>query len=178
MYIRNAVPTRFVARDYGVAFGATRNRVVQEEQQMSENRKDLARELYEHRNDPEEWGEEAEEIEVKPRRSSVLSFRLPPEELDALEQAMARTGESLSEYIRGALAFRIHADAAMPMLGTLGITYGAHSGPYENDPDQIFVHPVVGGIVGMALVQGGGTKASFVPKLFQNQSFRRILATR
>ena len=73
---------------------------------MSESRKDLAGELWEHRDDPEEWGEEAEEIGVKPRRSSVVSFRLPPQELDALEQAMEQTGESLSEYIRGALYLR------------------------------------------------------------------------
>lgn len=145
---------------------------------MSESRKDLARELYESRNDPEEWSEEAEEIEVKPRRSSVLSFRLPPEELNALEEAMAQTGESLSEYVRGALALRLHADATMPLLGRLGITYGAYNGPYENDPDQLFVHPVAGGIVGMALVQGGGTKASFVPKPPRNEPFKRMLATR
>ncbi len=67
---------------------------------MTESRKKLAQELYEHRNDPGEWCEEAEEIEVKPRRSSVLSFRLPPEELDALERDTARTGETLSGYIR------------------------------------------------------------------------------
>lgn len=143
---------------------------------MSESRKDLAKELYDSRNDPEEWSEEAEEIEVKPRRSSVLSFRLPPEELDALEQAMAQTGESLSEYVRGALALRLHADATQPMLGTLGITYGAYNGLYENDSDQILVHPVAGGTVGIALFEGGGTKASFVQRPSRNEPFKRMSA--
>lgn len=144
---------------------------------MSEDRKDLARELYESRNDPEEWGEEAEEIEVKPRRSSVLSFRLPPEELDALERAMEQTGESFSEYVRGALALRLHADMAMPMLGTLRIAYGAYNGLRGNDPDLIFVNSMAEGIIGTTLIQGGGTKASFVPRGLQNEPSKRMLAT-
>jgi len=131
---------------------------------MSESRRDLARELYESRNDPDEWSEEAEEIEVKPRRSSVLSFRLPPEELDALEQAMAQTGESLSEYIRGALALRLHTDATMPMLGTLGITSGIYySGLDESEPTQKLMSHIARG-TGVTLIQGSGTMASFIPK--------------
>lgn len=92
---------------------------------MSESRRKLAEELYKHRNDPGEWNEEAEEIEVKPRRSSVLSFRLPPEELDALERNMERTGETLSEYIRKALALRLHrANFAEPMPGIISGSFG------------------------------------------------------
>lgn len=92
---------------------------------MSEKRRELADELYEHRNDPGEWSEEAEEIEVKPRRSSVLSFRLPPEEFGALERDMARTGESLSEYIRNALALRLRGgDLAGAMAGMISGSVG------------------------------------------------------
>ncbi len=71
---------------------------------MSE--KDLAKEFYEHRDDPEEWGEEAEEIEVRPSGSHVFSFRLTSQELDDLEMATKRTGESTSEYIRKSLKVR------------------------------------------------------------------------
>lgn len=96
---------------------------------MSENRRKLAEELYEHRNDPGEWGEEAEQIEVKPRRSSVLSFRLPPEELDALERDMERTGETLSEYIRTALALRLHrGNLAEAMAGMMSGSFGTPTG--------------------------------------------------
>lgn len=104
---------------------------------MSESRRNLAKELYEHRNDPGEWGEEAEEIEVKPRRSSVLSFRLPSEEMDALERDMERTGESLSEYIRNALALRLRGgDFAGSMIGTM---YGSVGIPTE-EPDRRVVN--------------------------------------
>ncbi|MEJ7843825.1 MAG: ribbon-helix-helix protein, CopG family [Rubrobacter sp.] len=108
---------------------------------MSENRRKLAEELYEHRNDPGEWGEEAEEIEVKPRRSSVLSFRLPPEEIDALEQDMARTGETLSEYIRNALALRLHrgnfAESMAGMIsGSVGIPTSGGIGIFTEGSGQ------------------------------------------
>ncbi len=96
---------------------------------MSESRRKLAEELYEHRNDPGEWGEEVEEIEVKPRRSSVLSFRLPTEELDTLERDMARTGETLSEYIRNALAMRLHGETvAGVMAGIISGSFGTPTG--------------------------------------------------
>lgn len=142
---------------------------------MSESRKDLAKELWEHRNDPDEWSEEAEEIEVKPRRSSVLSFRLPPEEIDALEEALEQTGESLSEYIRNALALRMHAGAIAPMLGTLGITYGAYSGLDENDPSQILMSHIAES-VGLAIIEGSGTKASYVPRPSREESLKLMLA--
>lgn len=66
-----------------------------------------AQELYEHRNDPDEWGEEAEPIIVKPVRSQVVSFRLPVAELARLEEAVKQTGESLSEYVRKAIVMRL-----------------------------------------------------------------------
>ncbi len=143
---------------------------------MSESRKDLARELYESRNDPEEWSEEAEEIEVKPRRSSVVSFRLPPEELDALEQAMEQTGETLSEYVRTALALRIHGGAAMPTLGTLGITYGAYSGLTESDPgyESLLSHVTKG--FGLSVVEGNVTAASLGLKGSHDEHSMRMLA--
>lgn len=96
---------------------------------MNENRRKLAEELYEHRNDPGEWNEEADEIEVKPRRSSVLSFRLPPDELAALERDMERTGEKLSEYIRTALALRLHREnLAEAMAGMMSGSFGTPTG--------------------------------------------------
>ena len=124
------------------------------------NEKDAARELYEHRNDPEEWGEE-EEIEVKPRRSSVVSFRLPPEEFAALERAMENTGESLSEFIRKALAMRLRG---IPVGGsTVEVTYGG--------PDELvlsnFDELLTGNLARYAMLRGSSTKATYVPKQSQ-----------
>lgn len=67
---------------------------------------DEARELYEHRDDPDEWEEEAVPMRVRPSRTAVVSFRLPKNELDALERAAADAGESLSDYLRKAVALR------------------------------------------------------------------------
>jgi hypothetical protein len=120
--------------------------VVQEER-MSESEKDLVKEIWEHRDDPEEWGEE-ENIEVRPRRSSVVSFRLPPEEFAVLEQAVAQTGESLSEFIRSALALRLRGE---PGRSGIEVTYG------EPDyPDQIMVRSP-------NILIGPITKASYIP---------------
>ncbi len=112
--------------------------------------KDLVKEVWEHRDDPEEWGEEAENIEVKPRRSSVLSFRLPPEELAALERAMERTGESLSEFIRKALTARLHG---VPIGPSLEVTYGG--------PDELLVRRRVEEGEASMIFEGIGTAASF-----------------
>ena len=91
---------------------------------MSE--RDLVNEIWAHRDDPEEWGEEAEDIQVRPSRSSVVSFRLPREELAEIEQARAHTGESLSEFIRGALALRLYGSVGSStglIQGNLGIPF-------------------------------------------------------
>jgi hypothetical protein len=148
------------------------------EEHMSKGEKDLAKELWEHRHDPGEWSEEAEDIEVKPRRSSVVSFRLPPGEFAVLEQARAQTGESLSEFIRNALALRLHRSyggASAPMLGTLGITYGAYSGLSENDPNEILMNHIADS-VGLAVIEGIGTKSSYVSRHSQGEPLKRMLA--
>ena len=92
---------------------------------MNKSEKDLVKEVWEHRNDPEEWGEEAENIEVRSNPSSVVSFRLPSKEFSLLEQARVQTGESLSEFIRNALAMRLHG---RPIESVVEVTYG---GPKE-----------------------------------------------
>lgn len=111
---------------------------------MSE--RNLANELWEHRNDPDEWDEEAVEIEVRPRRSSVVSFRLPSEELDEVERAATSSGETVSEFIRNALRIRLRGMATGPIFG---ITFA-------NGPDQISVHSDV-----LAAYKAGRTEASY-----------------
>src|SRR5438094_871431 len=59
-------------------------------------------------NAAQEW--EEVEVEVRPRGTEVVSFRLPSQEVSGLIEAAQKAGETLSEYIRGALAIR--------MLGT------------------------------------------------------------
>jgi hypothetical protein len=76
----------------------------------------LAGELIARRDDPDEWAQEPEEVEVRTSRSEVVSFRMPSEELDSLVEATSKVGESLSEYIRKAIAVRLHGVAIGPAV--------------------------------------------------------------
>ncbi|HYU57611.1 MAG TPA: hypothetical protein VEO00_06125 [Actinomycetota bacterium] len=79
-------------------------------------------ELYRHRHDLGEWSSEPEEIEVRSSKTEVVSFRLPSGELDVLEDAAQRAAESLSEYIRKAVALRLHG---LPIGPSVEVTSGA-----------------------------------------------------
>ena len=83
---------------------------------MSRGAERDAEELFEHRDDPGEWSEEPADVTVKPSRSEVVSFRLPPNELDALEGAASASGESVSEYIRKSLALRLFGEPIGPAV--------------------------------------------------------------
>ncbi len=66
-----------------------------------------ADDLYEHRNDPDEWDDQPVEIEVRPAGSEVVSFRLSSDELDRVVEAAQAAGESLSQFVREALSARL-----------------------------------------------------------------------
>ncbi|WP_419845675.1 ribbon-helix-helix domain-containing protein [Candidatus Poriferisocius sp.] len=63
-------------------------------------------ELHQHRDDPDEWGDEPEDVLVRPAVSEVVSFRLPSDELDWLQETAQGRGESLSEFIRDSIRMR------------------------------------------------------------------------
>jgi hypothetical protein len=77
---------------------------------------ELASELLEHRSDEGEWGEEAVSIKRKPARTEVVSVRIPSSDLDLIEDLAERAGESISDFIRGAIALRLHGPAMDPVL--------------------------------------------------------------
>lgn len=83
----------------------------------------LAEELYEHRHDPGEWSEEAVDVEVRPSKSAMVSFRLPRDELVLLSNDATASGLSLSDFIRDALRLRRMVSVpALPMSVSLGAT--------------------------------------------------------
>lgn len=86
---------------------------------MNERR---ARELHEHRDDSEEWEDEASAIDSRPSGSQVVSFRVPTEEFELLQKGLGTTGEKLSEYIRKAIAVRLHG---VPIGPAVELTSGA-----------------------------------------------------
>lgn len=83
---------------------------------MKRKTKELTDDLYAHRNDPGEWSEEVADILSRPSKTEVISFRLPSAEFDGLENAAEAAGESLSEFIRGALAIRMHGVPVGPRI--------------------------------------------------------------
>lgn len=100
------------------------------------NEKDTADELWEHRNDPDEWSEEAEEIETRPSGSAVVSFRIPWDELEELDEAATENGESLSEFIRQAVRLRLGGRSKVPVVV---VTFGGARdfGLRTNIPEQL-----------------------------------------
>ncbi len=66
----------------------------------------LAAELQARRNEPTEWEEVM--VEPNPNRGVLTSFRLPSNEFVELRKAAEASGETVSEFIRGAVALRLH----------------------------------------------------------------------
>jgi hypothetical protein len=118
-----------MAGHHRLACEAAGDRVVQEEP-MNEGASEEVKDVLDHRDDPGEWTEEAVAVEVKPSRSEVVSFRLPSDELDALEAAAERSGESISEFIRKALALRLYGEPIGPSVeissGATRLTVRSH----------------------------------------------------
>jgi hypothetical protein len=101
-----------------------------------ENGRDVAEELWEHHNDPDEWSEEAEDVETRPSGSAVVSFRLPWEELEELDEAATESGESLSAFIRQAVRLRLGGRSKVPVVV---VTFGGARdfGVRTNIPEQL-----------------------------------------
>lgn len=76
----------------------------------------LAQELWESREDPEEWSDEAVDVKVRPKSSTVVSFRLQEEELDEVEEAAEQNSETISQFIRGAIKMRLNPSFAKPEM--------------------------------------------------------------
>lgn len=99
-----------------------------------------ADDLYEHRNDADEWDDQPVEIEVRPAGSEVVSFRLPSDELDRVMEAAEAAGESLSQFVRGALRVRLQpAGQALARTITSGpLARNVSAGPLV---PGVHVHP-------------------------------------
>lgn len=67
----------------------------------------LAADFHAHRKDPGFASKEAVKIESRPTGMQIVSFRLPTEELRLVLRTARATGESLSEFVRDALALRL-----------------------------------------------------------------------
>lgn len=96
----------------------------EEQATMSERSEavDMARELYAHRKDSDEWEDEPAAVEVRPARTAVVSVRVPVDEFEQLSEAAAAAGRSISEYVREAITLRM---TGMAPGATINTTTGA-----------------------------------------------------
>lgn len=99
-----------------------------------------ADDLHDHRNDADEWDDQRVEVEVRPAGSEVVSFRLPSDELDRVVEAAQVAGESLSQFVRGALSARLEPTGqALARTVTSGpLARHVNAGPLV---PGVYVHP-------------------------------------
>jgi hypothetical protein len=76
----------------------------------------LATELYERRSDPDEWEDTPTEVRVQPARNEVVSFRLPSDQLNLVEELADEAGQSISEFLRNAVLAYIRGETMTPVL--------------------------------------------------------------
>ncbi|HEU0026153.1 MAG TPA: hypothetical protein VFQ25_03480 [Ktedonobacterales bacterium] len=89
---------------------------------------EVARQLERDVDDDEMWEQEAVKIERRPSRTSVLSLRLPTAEFHALLRAARQEGESVSEYVRKAIAARMATPAPSTFVSAAYSDVAAASG--------------------------------------------------
>ena len=66
-----------------------------------------AEELHASRDDPDEWDDETAEVHVRPMTTSVVSFRMPHDDLNRLQSISRARGESISDFVRDSIRVRI-----------------------------------------------------------------------
>ena len=81
-----------------------------EKRSTRKGERELADKLHAQRREPREW----EQVDAEPtsQRGVLTSFRLSPAEFVALQQAAKANRETLSEFIRRAVATRLQGAAA------------------------------------------------------------------
>jgi Ribbon-helix-helix protein, copG family len=105
--------------------------------------RELAEELERSRDDEGEWSDDRANVEVRPGRTQVVSFRLPLEELEVLAAMTSETGESLSEFIRNAIEHRVrHVVAPTMDLTHTALSVTVRQAPLSsgwNEADPFYV---------------------------------------
>ena len=69
--------------------------------------KALAADLYARRNEATDWEKTAADAEIHPHRAVVTSLRLPVGEFVAVQRAAKSAGQTVSEFIRNAIAAKL-----------------------------------------------------------------------
>ena len=81
---------------------------------QAETEVELSERLFAERHDDAAWETDAADIVVRPRSSEVVSVRVPSDLLDEIERVTSDSGESISDFVRGAIASRLHGPVPSP----------------------------------------------------------------
>jgi pectin methylesterase-like acyl-CoA thioesterase len=90
-----------------------------------EKEKALAANLYARRNEADEWDETPVGASVQPQRAVVTSLRLPVAEFAAVQSAAKAVGQTVSDFIRGAIATKLYGGIH---IAALQVAAGAPEG--------------------------------------------------
>ena len=120
-----------MARNYRVEKQTTRKGMVWEiTLKQPKSTEEVAQQLEQESDDDELWSQEPVPIERRPSRTSVLSLRLPTAEFHTLLKAARGAGESVSAYVRKAIAMRQTLQPTSPTV-TISYTYEGMPGEVE-----------------------------------------------
>jgi hypothetical protein len=116
----------------------------------------LATELEAKRRDPTQWEEKAVQADIRPARAVVTSVRLPIAEFAAIQKAARESGQTVSDFIRGAVTMRLRQAVR---ISAVQISTGSSSNAPSN---ATFLAPEL----------EAGTTRNPGPVIIQARSFR------
>jgi hypothetical protein len=91
----------------------------------AETEKALAAKLYARRGESADWDETAVDALIAPQRGVVTSLRLPLRDFVEIQRAAKSAGQTVSEFIRGAIALRLRANV---LVNALQVATGSSEG--------------------------------------------------
>ena len=82
----------------------------------ADKEKALATRLYARRHEATEWEDATVDAEVRANRAVTTSLRLPVGEFVSVQQAARSANQTVSEFIRNAIAAKLHGNVAVNAL--------------------------------------------------------------
>ena len=82
----------------------------------TDKEKALAARLYAGRAESSDWDETPVDAEIQPQRAVVTSLRLPVNEFTAVQNAAKAAGQTVSDFIRNAIATRLRGGIRITAL--------------------------------------------------------------
>lgn len=94
-------------------------------QRSAEKEKALAAKLHARRGESADWDDMPVDAVIAPQRGVVTSLRLPLREFVEIQTAARNAGQTVSEFIRSAIALRLHASV---LVNAVQVATGSSEG--------------------------------------------------